>query len=117
MIETRIYLLRLIASGSDQCHQFVRWRYTTRIIKRVWATHWILGCKQVAVGTRGRSAGNDELMRREAWSLVSLEHAVAESVGFCHLEIRRYIGGWRILEPGVGWRAGWRRAVNAIYAI
>ncbi len=47
-------------------------------------------------------------MRREAWSLVSLEHAVAKSVGSCELEIRRYIAGLGVLAPGVG-----RAAISA----
>jgi hypothetical protein len=42
----------------------------------------ILRGEQIAVWGWRRSSGNNELMGREAGALISLEHAIAESVLF-----------------------------------
>src|SRR5580704_17945495 len=63
--------------------------------------------KEWAGRSGGRSTGNDELVRRKAWTFVGLEHAVAECVLLGQGEVRRNIGWQDVLVLRIGMQA-WR---------
>src|SRR5208283_1745065 len=51
----------------------------------------ILGHEEIATGRWRRSAGNNELVRGEAWSLIGLEHSVPEGILFGECKIRLHV--------------------------
>jgi hypothetical protein len=91
MLEARIHLLRLVTARINHPYEFARSGSTPSVIIPIRNPHRILGCEQIAELLTGRgwrrSARDNELMGWQAWSLVSLEHTIAESVLFRELEV------------------------------
>src|SRR5580704_6330021 len=127
MIVTGIHRLGFVGMGIwvrgiDQFHEFLRRSSAPSLhsCRSVWNTNRIFRGEEITHGIpwrdrRGCSRDN-KLMRGEARPLIGLEHAIAEGVGFGHLEVGREDAGGivHIGELGIGWRARqWRTWVAA----
>src|SRR5579863_1038327 len=77
--------------------------------------HWIFGCKQIAVCSRSRCSGKNELVRRKAGPLVCLKHAVSKGVLLSQREIRLDIRRVHIHELRVRARTGWIRFGTKVF--
>src|SRR5579864_7741553 len=100
MLETGI-LPALMAKRADHNHTLIRRSSASRVKHK----ERVLRSKQLAGRSGSRCAGNDELVRGKAWSLIGLEHAIPECVLLGEREVGLHFCRVHILELGVGWRA------------
>jgi hypothetical protein len=102
MLKTRVHRTGFKTSRINHGNELGRWRRAT--CRGSWIRH-ILGRKQSA-GCRGcGGSGNDELVCREAWALIGLEHAVGKCVLLGHLEVGLHVSRIDILELRIRRRA------------
>src|SRR5271169_3046900 len=87
VIEARIHRLALAAGGVNHSDKLTGWGGTTGVVVGLRNPYRILRREQIAVTRWRRGPGNNELMCREAGTLIGLEHPVPERVLFGQLEV------------------------------
>src|SRR6201987_2202924 len=103
MFETWEYRLRLVPGRIDQVHISPRGGCTAVKDGHSCRESGVFGRKQVAACGRSRGARDQKLVRRKAWPLLRLKHAVAESVSLGEFKVRNHIGRIHIDELGMRW--------------